>query len=67
MFKKNELRSEMVKRGLTIEALAKKIKISDSAMYRKMNGESDFFRNEILAIAKVLGLDNARMCQIFFA
>lgn len=67
MFLKNELRAEIVKHGMTIESLAKAINISDSAMYRKMSGESDFFRNEILAIAKTLKLSNARMCEIFFS
>ena len=66
MFRKNELRSEMVRQGITNESLAKAINISDSAMYRKMNGESDFYRNEIIAISKILNLNNARMCEIFF-
>ena len=66
MFKKNELRSEMVRQGITNEALSKAINISDSAMYRKMNGESDFYRNEIIAISKILNLSNERMCEIFF-
>ena len=66
MFRKNELRSEMVRQGITNESLAKAINISDSAMYRKMNGESDFYRNEIIAISKILNLNNARMCELFF-
>lgn len=67
MFKRNELRAEMVKKGMSCLDLAKAIGIGETTLYRKTIGESDFYRNEIVKIAKALGLSNKRICEIFFA
>lgn len=43
-----------------------KLKMSKSAFYRKLKGISEFDRKEILAIAKVLALDDEKILEIFF-
>ena len=66
MFKKNELQAEMVRNCLTAEALSKKLGINIVTLYRKMNGETDFYRNEIVKIAEILHLNKKAICRIFF-
>ena len=66
MFKKNELRAEMAREGMTNEALAKAIGINASSLYRKITGQTDFYRYEIVKIAEVLHLDDDTMRRIFF-
>jgi len=67
MFRKNELRAEMVREGMTNEALAKAIGITPSSLYRKISGQTDFYRYEIVKISEALHLDDDQMRRIFFA
>ena len=60
------LEVEMVKKGLNVDKLSKKIGISDGAFYRKLNGVSDFYRREIVKIAIALKLSHDEMISIFF-
>lgn len=67
MFKRNELRAELVRRGMTFEDVAKALEINPVSLYRKMNGTSDFFRGEIETIVHLLGLSGEDVLRIFFA
>lgn len=67
MFCKNELKAEMARNGITHEALAKAVGLSPSALYRKMIGQTDFYRYEIVKIAEALHLDDTAIRRIFFA
>lgn len=67
MFNKNEFRAEVIRRGLTLNQIAEGLGISPTSLNRKMNGESDFFRNEIEKIIHTLHLSGEEVLRIFFA
>lgn len=67
MFQKNEFKAELVRRGLSVEQVAKMLGIDPASLYRKINGESDFFRNEIDALRTKLDLSDDDILKIFFA
>ena len=67
MFRKNELKAEMARAGMTYETLAKAIDINPSSLSRKINGQTDFYRYEIVKITEILHLDDDTMRRIFFA
>lgn len=67
MFQKNEFKAELVRRGLTVEQVARHLGIDPASLYRKMNGESDFFRNEIDTLRNQLSLSDDDIMRIFFA
>jgi len=67
VFQKDELKIAMYRRGVTNEALAKAAGINTSSLYRKMTGQTDFYRCEIVKIAEFLHLDDEEFRRIFFA
>lgn len=67
MFQKNEFKAEVMRRGLSLEDVANELKINPVSLHRKMNGTSDFYRNEIEQIIKLLGLSGDDVIRIFFA
>lgn len=67
MFDRKLFRSKVVASGLTLEAVAKEIGINPSTLDRKMSGVSDFTRNEMQTLRKILGLSAAEFDGIFFA
>lgn len=66
MLNKNLFRSEVVKAGLTFEQVAQFMGINVATLYRKLNGESDFTRNEITMFKSCLGLNMDSITAIFF-
>ena len=52
--------------GFTLEEFAGKIGINYTTLYRKLNGTSDFTRNEIMLIGKELSLSKTKIYEIFF-
>ena len=62
---KARLKYEMEKRGVSVEAMCRALKISRSAWTRKCSGKSEFTLREIQAIVDFLGLDSPM--GIFFA
>lgn len=67
MFKKNEFKAELARREIKLDTIANVLQIDVTSLYRKMNGVSDFYRNEIEALAKFLNLSAADIMRIFFA
>lgn len=67
LFKKNEFRAEVVRKGMTLEEVAKAIGINYVSLHRKINGTSDFYRGEIEKIIHLLGLSGEDVLRIFFA
>lgn len=67
MFNRNKLKGRIIEAGYTIEQLAVLIGVNPATFYRKMAQNSEFTRNEILAIKTVLNLTNEEMTDIFFA
>lgn len=51
--------------GKTMEDVADALGISKTTLYRKMNGESDFYRSEMKAFCDFVGYKNPN--PIFFA
>ena len=71
MFQENEFKAELVRQGFTVNSLVSAMKdagtpINVTTLYRKMNGSSDFFLNEINTIVNILHLDGASILRIFF-
>ena len=66
MFQKNEFKAEIVRKGKSVESVARDLGIDPVSLYRKMNGNSDFYRKEILQLAKLLNLSSDDIIRIFF-
>ena len=64
MFNANLLRAALAEIGMKVPELADRLGISVSALYRKLNGKSDFFRSEIQTVADIVGWEKAN--AIFF-
>ena len=64
--KVNLLRAKIVENGMTANSMCDEIGMSKSAFYRKINGTSDFYREEIAKIVKVLHLTPEDTFNIFF-
>ncbi|HIU69818.1 MAG TPA: helix-turn-helix domain-containing protein [Candidatus Scubalenecus merdavium] len=64
MSEKDEMLLLMKKHGISSEKMAEIIGTSKSTFYRKLNGESDFYRNEIIAMGRVLPVKEVN--RIFF-
>lgn len=48
----------IIAKGLSVKDVAKTVGIRAYTLYRKMNGESDFFRDEILTLCHILGIED---------
>ena len=62
---KYKLEYEMKKKGISIDEMCKKLKMSRTSFYRKCNCKSEFTLSEIKTIIEVLNLESP--CDIFFA
>ena len=62
-----ELKNKIFSAGSTFESLSAFLGMNISTFYRKINGKSDFTRNEIILISSYLGLSNNDVFIIFFA
>ena len=60
------LKSQMVLKDINVPNLAKGLNISKSALYRKLNRDSEFTRKEILMLMDLLDLDKEKIFEIFF-
>lgn len=67
MFNRNLFRAKLVERGVTTEMAAKIIGCNVTTLYRKLNGDSDFTRNEIQLFRKEFNLSAQEIESIFFA
>ena len=65
MFDKTKFRAAVLLSGKTLPEVAGLLDINLATLYRKMNGESDFYRNEIQILCKELKINNP--VEIFFA
>lgn len=65
MFQEEKLRQALAVKGISLQEMAKILGINPSTLYRKMVGESDFYRNEMVIICKTLEIQN--ISEIFFA
>lgn len=65
MFNKNKFKAQVILSGKTLSDVANILGINLVTLYRKMNGESDFYRNEIQILCEFLKIENPS--EIFFA
>lgn len=62
----NKLRAKFAERGTTQKEVAKKIGINSGTFSKKMNGVTEFTRDEIAMISMVLGLSKDELNDVFF-
>jgi predicted transcriptional regulator len=65
MINANMLKGHIVTNGLTVKKIAKIIGIDAATLYRKINGQSDFYCHEIIDICRILNIKDP--IPIFFA
>lgn len=65
MFDETKFKAAVIGSGKTLKDVANALDISIVTLYRKMNGESDFYRAEIEKCCELLKTNN--MSDIFFA
>lgn len=65
MFNKLKFKAAVIEKGKTIADVAEYLGINESTLYRKINGTSEFSRDEIQNICAFLELDSP--LEIFFA
>ncbi len=65
MFNKLKFKAAVIEGGKTIADVAEYLNINESTLYRKINGTSEFSRDEIQNICVFLKLDSP--LEIFFA
>ena len=53
MYNKKKLRIAMIEKDYTVAKLAEAIGVSESALYRKIRGDSEFTLSDMLAICRV--------------
>lgn len=67
MFKANLFKAALVARGVSQSDLAKHLQLDQSTIYRKIQANGNFSREEINSIIDYLGLSSAEYKEIFFA
>lgn len=67
MFNHNLFRAKCVERGLRVTDVARIMGINPATLSRKMNGVSDFTRNEIQLFRAALNLTPQETDAIFFS
>lgn len=67
MFNKDLFRAKLVEKGKTMRDTAVIIGCSEAALSRKVNGISDFTRNEIQLFRQAFNLSSEDVDRIFFA
>lgn len=62
----NELKAEIVRRGMNIGEFADFIGVSRTTMWRKINNPNTFTLADITKIREVLEIEGKRVIEIFF-
>lgn len=63
----NMLKSVLVRHGDNVAALAEKMGLSQAALYRRINGETQFTAGEIRSFKNIYELTGDEIDDIFFA
>lgn len=64
MFNERKFKSALILNGVTVDDLAETLGVNKSTVYRKIERNGDFSRDEISKIMQVLNLSDP--CDIFF-
>ena len=62
-----ELELAIKRAGITKRDIAKKLEISETALYHKLSGGVEFKASEIVKMKEILNLTNEQRDKIFFA
>lgn len=65
MFDVRRFKALLIFKGVTNKMLAERLNINESTLYRKINADGDFSREEINIMIEYLEIDNPS--EIFFA
>ena len=65
MFDKTRFKAQIVLAGITSKELARRLDINESTLYRKINNNGNFTRDEINKLIEIIGIENPQ--EIFFA
>ena len=65
MFKKNEFKAQIIRAGKTAKEVAEHLGINESTLYRKVQANGNFSRDEINKLIEFLGIEDPE--SIFFA
>ena len=65
MFDEKKFKAQLVLVGITAKELARRLDINESTLYRKINNDGAFTREEINAMIDILNIENPK--EIFFA
>ena len=65
MFDKLKFQYEVKRNGMTMNDVAQILNINIVTLYRKINGESDFYRSEISKLCNAINFEDPM--SIFFA
>ena len=60
------LKDKIMAKEMSVFQFCNEVKIKKTSFYRKLNGGTEFCRDEIERIATVLELTSAELMQIFF-
>ncbi len=64
--KKNELKAEIVRKGLTVKEMARKLGMNPATLSNKINSHTEFTRDEMVKIGEILHLSQKNITSIFF-
>ena len=67
MFNKQQFKAKMVLEDKTMKDMAAAMGINEATLNRKVNGHSEFTRDEIQAYRTTLGLNAEETDDVFFA
>lgn len=67
MFNKNLFKAKLVEHGYSVKDVADMLGCNQATLYRKINGTSDFDRNDIQLIKLTFNLSPEEVNNIFFA
>ena len=62
----NELRAKMLIKGITQDTLSKEMKLSATALNRKLNGRVGFLIDEAEKIGEILNIEQEDLGRYFF-
>lgn len=65
MFDVRRFKAQLIVKGVTNKMLAERLNINESTLYRKINADGNFSREEINIMIEYLEIDNPS--EIFFA
>lgn len=66
MFNEKLFRMILLREGISLQQIAELLGINPATLYRKMKGDSDFYRDEIQQICDFLHLELKEKEEIFF-